>query len=113
MPSAKDGLVKAFLVIIFGALFSLLISEFLISALGEGGKILAVLVNAFTILVGLSELDKANYWSIPYTAAYFVGLLLLGPYFIVGWELILYAVVILFYFLKKSLRKIGVRTIKL
>jgi len=87
-----------------GALSSILINTVLSSL--EFSEITIAIFNFAGLVSMLTLFEKMEYWSLPYTFGYFMGILLLGCFFMEDLELILCLVVSLSYILVKVVRKV-------
>jgi len=106
MPDLGDGLITAIMGSVLGFAASAIVSALLPAAVPGSGNGLAVLFNLFSIMLGITSLQKAKYWGLMYAAGYFGGILLIGKYFMEPWEYPIYLLVIGFYVLLKFLRKL-------
>jgi len=106
MPSAEHGLKKAVVGMTSGFALSYVINAISVSQVYVGETII-IMFNLLAILSMLSTFENMNYWSLPYSLGYFMGLSLLGRFFMESWELILYSLVILLYIIRKMSRKFG------
>lgn len=89
-----------------GFLTSAIVSAVLPAAMPGAGNGIAVLFNLFSIIIGIESLQKAKYWGLMYSVGYFLGLALIGRYFMESWEYPIYLLVIGFYILMKIWRKL-------
>ncbi len=100
MPDLGDGLTTAIVGPLLGFVASAVVSAVL------PGSGLVILFNLFSILVGIISLQNAKYWGVMYSAGYFIGLLLIGKYFMEPWEYPIYLVIIGFFIFLKVTRKL-------
>ena len=101
MPDMGNGLITAITGTVMGFVASAVVS----AALGSGNG-LAVLFNLISIIVGIESLKSAKYWGLLYSAGYFMGIALIGKYFMEPWEYPIYLLVIGFYIFLKISRKL-------
>jgi len=105
LPGAEHGFKRAVIGLILGFVLSIAVSSILSTLLDETGKALAIMINLLSIIVGLTQLEKAKHWSLSYIIGYFLGLFLIGRYLMEDWELLLYMILIVGYILQKIARK--------
>jgi hypothetical protein len=105
LPYAEHGFKKALIGLIFGFCVSIIVNSFLSTFFSETGTTMVGLINVFSVIIGLTQLERAKYWSLSYIMGYFSGLFFFGGYFMQEWELLLYLVVIGGYMIQKLLRK--------
>lgn len=105
---AEHGVIKAVTSLVFGFILSALINSIFPSTMGEGGKILAVFINALLTIAGIIQLEKAKYWGLSYSLGFFLGLIIIGQHLMEIWEWSLYFLIILLYIILKFVRKAGI-----
>jgi len=93
MPGAEHGFKKAIVGMTSGFTLSYVVNAISASQVYVG-KTIIVMFNILAILSMLSTFENMNYWSLPYSLGYFMGLALLGRFFMESWELSCF----LFYF---------------
>jgi hypothetical protein len=106
MPDAGQGLTTAIIGPVIGLVASAIVSAILPAMIPGAGNSLAVLFNILSVIVGIESLQKAKYWGLLYSAGYFVGIALIGRYFMESWEYPIYLLVIGFYIFLKISRKV-------
>ncbi|RLG98942.1 hypothetical protein DRO19_03600 [Candidatus Bathyarchaeota archaeon] len=105
MEHAEHGFTKAVMSLVSGFILSIVVSSVFSSVMGNTGKTFAVLVNLFSITVGIVQLERAKYWGLFYSLGYFLGLIAIGQYLMESWEWFLYCLIIGFYISQKVVRK--------
>jgi len=105
LEEAERGFQKAVVGLILGIVQYFVLSAVLTTMMGESGKSLAILVNIFSILMGLTQLERAKYWGLFYALGYFAGLFLIEQYLMESWEQLIYLLVIGVYILQKIARR--------
>ena len=106
MPTYEHGLKRAFIEIISGAIFALVIRLFLQSL---GFELLIVLFDLFSIVAIIELMDKMTYWSISYLFGWIVGLVIsfsVAYTFLSWWEIALYVLVTVVTLIQKVARKL-------
>ena len=106
MPDMGNGLTTAIMGTVLGFVASAVVSAVLPATMPGAGNGLAVLFNLVSIIVGLGSLQSAKYWGLLYSAGYFLGIALIGKYFMEPWEYPIYLLVIGFYIFLKISRKL-------
>lgn len=107
MPSVGNGFITAIVGMLTGFLLSTIVSALVPAATSGTGNGIAVLFNLASIVVGIESLQRARYWGLMYSLGYFVGIALVGKYFMESWELVIYLVVMGSYMFVKISRKMG------
>jgi hypothetical protein len=98
MPDIGDGLYTAITSTIVGFVISLVAGVLFPS--------LAVFFNLLSIVVGIASLQSTKYWGILYSVGYFIGIALIGRFFMESWEFPLYLLIIGLYIFLKITRKL-------
>src|SRR2546425_57537 len=106
MPTFNNGLSTSSRGLIMGLVQSSVIIA-VASAVAGLGVLASVGLLAVSIL-GLTDLSyRMNYWGIAYTVGWLIGLVLVGPSVLSGWELQVTEVLVVFFLALKTLRKVN------
>jgi hypothetical protein len=98
MPSAEYGFMRVITEGVSG-LFTFLLIKAVITNSGYGN--LAILLNVLSIVAIIGLVDVVPFWSITYLIGWLFGVLLVGPYLMDWWGVLLYSVIgVVFLFIK-------------
>ncbi len=106
MPTFDNGLSTSTRGLLMGLVQSSVVMA-VASAFASLGALASIGLLAVSIL-GLMDLShRMNYWGVAYTGGWLIGLLLVGPSVLSGWELQATEVLAFFFLALKSVRKLN------
>lgn len=106
MPSFDNGLLTSSRGLLMGLVQSSIVMV-AASAVTNLGVLASVGLIAVSILSLMNLSHKMNYWGIAYTAGWLMGLLLIGPSILSGWELQATGVLVVLFLALKASRKVN------
>jgi len=105
MPRFENGVTTA-----SRSLFVGLLESTLVLALASAVSNMGVLFSLGLLLIsiwGLMDLShRITYWGIAYTAGWFLGLIIVGPETLMGWELTITEAIVVSFLALKTIRRI-------
>jgi hypothetical protein len=107
MPTLENGLSTSTRGLIIGLVQSSVVMT-MAAAVVSLGALASVGLLAVSIL-GLMDLShRMNYWGVAYTGGWLIGLVLVGPSVLSGWELQATEVLVVFFLALKASRKVNI-----
>lgn len=101
MPGPQHGFAAAITDIVVGVIFSAIITQIG----GEIGGIMLFLFSLLSIISMIELFSRMNHWSLAYLFGWIFGLILLGPYLLSTWEIMLSLMIGVIYAVLKGSRK--------
>ena len=98
MPGAEAGFKTAAMTMMTGFMVSAILGALEMYELRS-------LFNILSVFGIIATFENTNYWGIMYTIGHFLGIALVGRYFLATWEILVMVAIFIFYIVLKISRK--------